>query len=79
MGMGWESYSETMESEDGLIDVLVGQGPPETAGEAQIMMFQATNEGFGCSRSGDNHSIHWQVGDLQQKQAVSRSFDCREH
>ena len=24
----------------------------ETAGEAQIMMFQATNEGFRCSRSG---------------------------
>ena len=26
MGMGWESYSETMDREDGFIDVLVGQG-----------------------------------------------------
>ena len=58
MGMGWESYSETMDREDGFIDVLVGQGSSRRGADHDVpgdkrglQMLEIKSETYSKNRS----------------------------
>ena len=58
MGMGWESYSETMGREDGFIGVLVGQGNSRRGADHDVpgdkrglQMLEVKSETYSKNRS----------------------------
>ena len=67
--MGWELYSETMDREDGFIDVLVGQGNSRRGADHDVP---------GDKRGLRMLEIRSETVDLQQKQAASRMVVIRE-
>ena len=69
MDMGWESFFETMDREDGSIGVLVWQGDSRRGADHDVP---------GDKRGLRMLEIRSETVDLQQKQAVSRMVVIKE-